>query len=442
MARTFGKWTTVTQLGSGGSGRVWLARDESGAEGALKVLHSAQARRYLRFRDEVAAMNLLRGRPGILPLIDSYLPVEFSNSNPPWLVTPVANPVRKRLGREAPLESVVAAIARFSETLAGLHKDGVIHRDIKPGNLYWLKGQWALGDFGLVDFPGKEALTRSGEKLGPLYFMAPEMIEDPDAASDHRPADVYSIAKTLYVLATGQNYPIPGHHRRDDATTTLARYVNHARVHFIDSLLERATRNSPEQRPTMEEFAQELSLWVNPQTVSIQTASLSSFKSVIDSYVEPNILRDETRQRILSQAADLQTFANELVGSVVRQLSEVNRATRLLADNSVALRAGIRPRMDRCIAAGGASANCNNCGIPPIVLSSGIAFEIFPDEVVFVVASHQTASHGKWETAWTKQGTGALGSLALMETFEKLTSELVQNSSAGILAFIKRLEGN
>jgi serine/threonine protein kinase len=85
----------------------------------------------------------------------------------------------------------------------------VSHRDVKPGNLYSFEGRWTIGDFGLVSYPNKEALTAEGKTLGPQHFLAPEMISNPRHA-DGTKADVYSPAKTLWVLATGQNYPPPG----------------------------------------------------------------------------------------------------------------------------------------------------------------------------------------------------------------------------------------
>jgi serine/threonine protein kinase len=65
---------------------------------------------------------------------------------------------------------------KFLETLVNLHDSDISHRDIKPDNLYLLDGNWVLADFGIASFPGKEAITEAGRKLGPMFYIAPEML--------------------------------------------------------------------------------------------------------------------------------------------------------------------------------------------------------------------------------------------------------------------------
>ena len=83
--------------------------------------------------------------------------------------------------------------------------------------MFLLDEKWILGDFGLATFPDKPALTQEGRKLGPLHYLAPEMLNEPTTALGG-PADVYSLGKTLWVAATGQRYPLPGEHRLEHAT--------------------------------------------------------------------------------------------------------------------------------------------------------------------------------------------------------------------------------
>ncbi len=117
-----------------------------------------------------------------------------------------------------------------------------------------------VGDFGLVDFPGKESLTGHHKKLGPMFYLAPEMLNEPHS-SDGRPADVYSFAKSLWVLATGQNYPIPGEHRDSVYQTRLSAYVGHRRSRDLDRLIAQCTRHDARQRPAMATVAADLRLW-------------------------------------------------------------------------------------------------------------------------------------------------------------------------------------
>lgn len=111
----------------------------------------------------------------------------------------------------AALPEVVSAIRTIATTLAALQETHNIgHRDIKPGNLYHDGGNWLVGDFGLIALPDVDELTRSGKPLGPAHYTAYEMIRSPREADAH-PADVYSLGKTLWVLATNQSFPPEGH---------------------------------------------------------------------------------------------------------------------------------------------------------------------------------------------------------------------------------------
>ncbi len=206
-----GPWSIGTRLGQGGNGTVWKAKNAQGIQGAVKLLHwkyqKASSKRFKRFRDEINLQLRLGVRPGILPILAHSLPPNPSPDNPAWLATPLAIPIKRALGRE--LLDVVEAIASIAECLASLHAEGITHRDIKPTNLYRYGDAWVLGDFGLVDFPGKEELTSSGRQVGPAYYVAPEMVSEAKRA-DPKKADVYSLGKTLWVLATGQAMPIPG----------------------------------------------------------------------------------------------------------------------------------------------------------------------------------------------------------------------------------------
>lgn len=252
-------WVLVSPLGCGGNGEVWRSTHSEFGEAALKVLTSRKGDRWQRFCDEVQVMEKLGARPGILPLIASKLPAPPSRAQA-WLATPIAEPVVEALGAAPSLTAVVDAVLAFASTLAGLSAEGISHRDIKPDNLFRRGGQWQIGDFGLVDYPGKNAVTTGDRRLGPLYFIAPEMLLQPDLA-DSGPADVYSLAKTLWVLASGQRYPPQGQVRPDVASHDLAAWVNDSGTIALGVILQSATDESPDARQTMAEFADQLREW-------------------------------------------------------------------------------------------------------------------------------------------------------------------------------------
>lgn len=254
-------WELLEELGSGGNGDVWRAVRDDGLEGALKILRRSSRDRRARFRAEIDFLLNHEPGPGVLPLIDFALPQ--TGSGPAWYVMPLATVLPDALGSDAELEERVRAIAAVASTLAGLAARGIGHRDIKPDNLFELDGEYLVGDFGLVTYPEKEPVTRAGRRVGPTDYLAPEMRADADEA-DAEPADVYALAKTMWVILTGQTLPLPGPHRIDDEAYQLATYLSHLRLNELDLLLEACTKHSAADRPSLSDVAAELSAWLQP----------------------------------------------------------------------------------------------------------------------------------------------------------------------------------
>jgi len=121
-------------------------------------------------------------------------------------------------------------------------------------------------------------MTDGHRKLGPMYYIAPEMLNQPDT-SDGKKADVYSLAKILWTLGSGQNYPLPGTHRIDEKAMTLSAWRDHRWVPSLDYLLEATTQLDPNKRPTMSQFAEELSQLLSPSKRTQAPDELSRFKA-------------------------------------------------------------------------------------------------------------------------------------------------------------------
>ncbi len=255
---TLDGWTLIEHLGHGGNAHVWRARHADLGKAALKVLSRKGGDRWQRFRDEIHVMRDLGNHPGVLPLLDSQLP-DPGTPGRAWLATPIAERSDRALANAA-FADVVAATHDFALTLATLATRGIHHRDVKPTNLFRYEGRWVLGDFGLVAYPGKEAITTGLRGLGPRFFIAPEMLRRPDSAPAG-PADVYSLAKTLWVLASGEEYPPEGQIRVDTPEHGLARWSSAPGLLSLRVILEQATHVDPGPRPTMSEFAAALDRW-------------------------------------------------------------------------------------------------------------------------------------------------------------------------------------
>jgi serine/threonine protein kinase len=225
--QTVGPWAVLEKLGEGGNANVYRATRGDGGEVALKVVKTTKAQRepYRRFVHEIETLQKLGEFRGILPLVDAYLPEHPSSDDRPWLAMPIATLIDEAL-TEQPLETVVAAMRDIAQTLAGLRAEHQLgHRDLKPNNVYARDGGWLVGDFGLVAAPDLEELTRTGRPIGPMHFAAYEMIRDPVHA-DPFPADVYSLGKTLWSLATQQAFPPEGTSRPPRAGSRLQTCVH------------------------------------------------------------------------------------------------------------------------------------------------------------------------------------------------------------------------
>jgi serine/threonine protein kinase len=265
--RQVGGWTLVEQLGRGGNGTVFKAT-RGAMIGAIKVLNERpwNALRIARFQDEVEAMKRCTDIPGVLPVLDAFIPSLPSRDAPPWFVMGLASPIVVALGDKASLRNVVEAVRDIAHTLGLMHKRGISHRDIKPENLFLYERCWAVGDFGLAFFEGKSSETEKGERIGPIYYIAPEMLNEATTAAGE-PADVYSLAKTLWVLVTGLKFPLPGQYDKSIQAFRLGAYVREQGTGPLDRLIEVATSFQADQRPPMQRFASELDAWLLPPVV-------------------------------------------------------------------------------------------------------------------------------------------------------------------------------
>jgi serine/threonine-protein kinase len=229
-------------------------------------------RLYARFKDEVKIVQANSDIDGVLPIIDSYLPSDTENDLP-WFVMPLVQPIEKYLtGRS--FESSIDVVLSIGKLLSQLHQRGICHRDVKPANILSKDGKFYLSDFGLADFPDKPAYTVQGERIGALATMAPEMKLHADEANGFA-ADVYSLAKTLWIFLTGRSDGFDGQYNPNSinglrllnlteptvdgvlVTTPVSLYVRP-----LDELLSTSTSDDPSERPTIEEFINELSSWI------------------------------------------------------------------------------------------------------------------------------------------------------------------------------------
>ena len=198
------RYRLVRMIGSGGMGTVWEAEDETlGRPVAVKVLSESLAageRAVRRFEREARAAARLSG-PHIAAVYD------FGRSEDrPYIVMELipGETLADRLAREGPLPPQEAAriATQVAEALEEAHGAGIVHRDVKPGNVMLTPaGDVKVMDFGIAAAAWAERVTTSGLVLGTPSYLAPEQA----TSEKTTPAsDVYALGAMLYEMVAGR----------------------------------------------------------------------------------------------------------------------------------------------------------------------------------------------------------------------------------------------
>ena len=205
--RTLDRYRLVERIGAGGMGEVWKAHDArlNRTVAIKRLLRSAVAddTHHERFRREALTLSRL-SHSGIATIFD----FESAGDHDLLVMEFVPGGTLESRLREGPLrlEEVRSIGASIADALEDAHRQGVLHRDLKPGNVALTSdGRPKILDFGLALLVSGEAmtgrLTQAGTVMGSLAYMAPEQLagEEEDARTD-----IYALGATLFELATGQ----------------------------------------------------------------------------------------------------------------------------------------------------------------------------------------------------------------------------------------------
>jgi predicted Ser/Thr protein kinase len=197
-----GPYQLLDRLGEGGMGVVYLAADPEQRRVAVKALRPAiaadpNARR--RLAREVETMRRVRS-PFVAGVIDADV-----TSDPPYIVTRYVSgrTLEQVVSEGGPLTG--AELARLASGLAlalsAVHAAGVVHRDLKPGNVMIAGGEPVVIDFGIAHVPDSTRLTQTGMFMGTPGYLAPEVIEGKQSGPA---SDVHSWGATVAFAATGR----------------------------------------------------------------------------------------------------------------------------------------------------------------------------------------------------------------------------------------------
>ena len=316
-----GRYVVQRFLGEGGKKRVYLAHDELLDRDVAFALIKTEG------LDEVGRERVVReaqamGRMGVHPHIVSIL--DFGDHDGvPYVVTELmgggdVEGLLEDAEGALPLARSLDIAKATADGLVFAHDQGVVHRDLKPGNV-WLTadGVAKIGDFGLAVAEGRSRLTQHGMMVGTFGYMPPEQALGQEATPQ---ADLYSLGAMLYELVTGQP-PFVG----DDATAVISQHLNTAPVRTslrsdrcppdLEALIPHLLAKAPDDRPAS--AAQVLAVLdaIDPEARSASDSQLNP----LDRLARGVFVGRESELERLRAAAD-EAFAGR--GSVVMLVGE------------------------------------------------------------------------------------------------------------------------
>ncbi|MEU8635133.1 serine/threonine-protein kinase [Amycolatopsis sp. NPDC048633] len=256
------RYRLIEPIGGGAMGTVWRAQDER-LDRTVAIKELLLPHDHDETRTEEAKNRAMREARIAARLQHSHAITVFAvleEEDRPWLVMEylASKSFAVLIGEEpTSVDDAIRIGAQISSALAGAHRAGIVHRDVKPANILVSDdGTAKITDFGISRAIGDVKLTATGEIAGTPAYLAPEVArgEDADFA-----ADVFSLGATLYAAVEGQ----PPYGKADNPIALLYKASSGeieppTKAERLTPLLLRMLASDPAERPSMDEVEREL----------------------------------------------------------------------------------------------------------------------------------------------------------------------------------------
>ena len=350
-----GRYEVVDVLGRGGMGVVYRAIDRNlGREVAIKTLTAGiegDSEMLARFYEEGRKTASFK-HPNIVTIFELG-----DDHGIPYIVMELVEgrPLNELIGPEnsMPLVDELRIVEELCSALAYAHRSNVIHRDVKPANIYVQPdGSAKLLDFGIARLEEKRSqdlsLTRAGHIIGTLAYMAPERLRDKPL---DRRSDIFAAGVVLYQLVTGE-LPFDG-----DELVLMQKIVNepHPRLSskqkgippFLDVIVDTALAKSPGDRyQTADDMASDLTSAIADLRQELAQTLLPQARRLME---ENDLLRARACLQQLLKIQNRQSEARELLAEIQHRLSERQRDERVQQVRQQAEGLLANKELDQCL---------------------------------------------------------------------------------------------
>ncbi len=291
-----GRYRLISAVGEGGMATVWRAMDEQlGREVAVKILRpqfGADPGFAARFRNEARAAGSL-SHPSVVQVYDFGTDTESGDQ---YIVMQLVEgkDLATVLRERGPLEvdEAVAIGAAVADALDAAHKQGLIHRDIKPGNILLTPdGRTLVTDFGIARAVAEASMTVTGTTIGSVHYFSPEQAAGEEVGP---PSDMYALGIVVYEMLSGRR-PFEG----DSAAGVALKRLNEPPPPLstearpipapLDAVVMRSLARDPAQRyPDAAAFARALRGWRSSDETAAMAAAAVAAAAVVPPPLGPD----------------------------------------------------------------------------------------------------------------------------------------------------------